>query len=249
MLLLVILKDRQQVLTTHVCMAMVLSHYNEWHSSHVCPQLWHVRGCSGARVVAKAHAGERVGVFARRAGRLEVVEYSELDPDQAAATDPRAPTPGRVTFACSRRCALRVAHTLASALMRNWTPPSRLYENGARKGAAGCTGKAILRPGSLALLYAMPARSRQGPAYLTGREWLTRHLLAPQGITACGCCRHGPAALQLEQRVHALLQHRVPGGHGDAHARGGALPPSAQGHPVRLGACAGRRHEGLVFRV
>ena len=41
-------------------------------------------------MVAKAHAGERVGVFARRAGRLEVVEYSELHPDQAAATDPRA---------------------------------------------------------------------------------------------------------------------------------------------------------------
>jgi len=46
-------------------------------------------------VVAKAHPGERVGVFARRAGRLEVVEYSELDPGQAASADPRAPPHGR----------------------------------------------------------------------------------------------------------------------------------------------------------
>ena len=44
----------------------------------------------GARVVAKASPGERVGVFARRAGRLEVVEYSELDPGEAASVDPRA---------------------------------------------------------------------------------------------------------------------------------------------------------------
>ncbi len=45
--------------------------------------------------MAKAHPGERVGVFARRAGRLEVVEYSELDPGQAASADPRAPPHGR----------------------------------------------------------------------------------------------------------------------------------------------------------
>lgn len=30
----------------------------------------------GARVVAKAYPAEKVGVFARRASRLEVVEYS-----------------------------------------------------------------------------------------------------------------------------------------------------------------------------
>lgn len=58
--------------------------------------------CSGARVVAKAYAGERVGVFARRTGRLEVVEYSELDPEQAAAMDPRASLPSQATFACGR---------------------------------------------------------------------------------------------------------------------------------------------------
>ena len=41
-----------------------------------------------ARVVAKAHPEEKVGVFARRGGRLEVVEYSELDPSEASAADP-----------------------------------------------------------------------------------------------------------------------------------------------------------------
>ena len=42
---------------------------------------------AGARVVAKAHPEERVGVFARRDGRIEVVEYSELDPAEASATE------------------------------------------------------------------------------------------------------------------------------------------------------------------
>lgn len=41
----------------------------------------------GARVVAKAGPEEKVGVFATRDGSLEVVEYSELDPEQAAAID------------------------------------------------------------------------------------------------------------------------------------------------------------------
>ncbi|PSC69582.1 UDP-N-acetylglucosamine diphosphorylase 1-like isoform B [Micractinium conductrix] len=41
-----------------------------------------------ARVVAKAYPEEKVGVFARRGGALEVVEYSELDPNEAAASDP-----------------------------------------------------------------------------------------------------------------------------------------------------------------
>ena len=42
----------------------------------------------GARVVAKAYPEEKVGVFARRNGRLEVVEYSELDPEEASAINP-----------------------------------------------------------------------------------------------------------------------------------------------------------------
>ena len=41
-------------------------------------------------MVAKAHANEAVGVFARAAGKLQVVEYSEMDPAEAASTDPGA---------------------------------------------------------------------------------------------------------------------------------------------------------------
>jgi len=42
----------------------------------------------GARVVAKAYPEERVGVFARRAGAVQVVEYSELHPEQACGVGP-----------------------------------------------------------------------------------------------------------------------------------------------------------------
>ncbi|KAF8060101.1 GLCNAC1PUT2 [Scenedesmus sp. PABB004] len=43
----------------------------------------------GARVLAKAHPGEKVGVFARdAAGRLQVLEYSELPPGLAESTLP-----------------------------------------------------------------------------------------------------------------------------------------------------------------
>ena len=42
----------------------------------------------GARVVAKAYPEEKVGVFAQRAGKLHVVEYSELDPTEASSVDP-----------------------------------------------------------------------------------------------------------------------------------------------------------------
>jgi UDP-N-acetylglucosamine/UDP-N-acetylgalactosamine diphosphorylase len=45
---------------------------------------------AGARVLKKAHPGEKVGVFVQRGARgaVEVVEYSEMDPAQEAATDP-----------------------------------------------------------------------------------------------------------------------------------------------------------------
>ena len=39
-------------------------------------------------MVAKAYPEERVGVFALRDHNLEVVEYSELDPQQATAVNP-----------------------------------------------------------------------------------------------------------------------------------------------------------------
>lgn len=43
---------------------------------------------AGARVVTKAYPQEKVGVFAQRGEAVEVVEYSELDPQEAAFTDP-----------------------------------------------------------------------------------------------------------------------------------------------------------------
>ncbi len=39
-------------------------------------------------MVAKAHPEEKVGVFARRGTHVEVVEYSEMDPQEAASVDP-----------------------------------------------------------------------------------------------------------------------------------------------------------------
>lgn len=43
----------------------------------------------GARVVAKAYPEEKVGVFAvDEAGNTAVVEYSEMDPAEAASVDP-----------------------------------------------------------------------------------------------------------------------------------------------------------------
>ena len=41
----------------------------------------------GAKVVSKAYPEEKVGVFAKQNGAYTVVEYSELHPDEASATD------------------------------------------------------------------------------------------------------------------------------------------------------------------
>ena len=41
-------------------------------------------------MVAKAYPEEKVGVFARRGAHVEVVEYSEVDPEEAASKDPGA---------------------------------------------------------------------------------------------------------------------------------------------------------------
>ena len=46
-------------------------------------------------MLSKAYPEERVGVFARKNGRVEVVEYSELDPKEAAATFDSEPLPER----------------------------------------------------------------------------------------------------------------------------------------------------------
>ena len=42
---------------------------------------------TGAKVVAKARADEKVGVFVRRGGRLQVVEYSEMRPEDCSAAE------------------------------------------------------------------------------------------------------------------------------------------------------------------
>ena len=56
--------------------------------------------CEGAKVVPKAYPEEKVGVFALREGQNVVVEYSELDPEEASATDS-----GEGSFcAFERRC-------------------------------------------------------------------------------------------------------------------------------------------------
>ncbi|GAB4820374.1 hypothetical protein N2152v2_007420 [Parachlorella kessleri] len=56
---------------------------------------------TGARVLVKAYPEEKVGVFARRNGALEVVEYSELDPADACAVDPAS---GELKFGWSNVC-------------------------------------------------------------------------------------------------------------------------------------------------
>lgn len=55
----------------------------------------------GARVLAKAYPEEKVGVFATRNGNLEVVEYSELPPAEAAAMDPST---GQLRYNWSNIC-------------------------------------------------------------------------------------------------------------------------------------------------
>ena len=55
----------------------------------------------GARVVAKSYPEEKVGVFAQRGGKLQVVEYSELDPIEACAEDP---TTGVLKYNWSNIC-------------------------------------------------------------------------------------------------------------------------------------------------
>ena len=42
-------------------------------------------------MLSKAHPEERVGVFARKDGMVEVVEYNELDPSEAVDGAAQAP--------------------------------------------------------------------------------------------------------------------------------------------------------------
>lgn len=57
-------------------------------------------------MVAKAYSEEKVGVFAQRGAAVEVVEYSELDPQEAASTDPSS---SRGTQPCSEILICRVS--------------------------------------------------------------------------------------------------------------------------------------------
>ena len=57
-------------------------------------------------MVAKAYPEEKVGVFAQRGAAVEVVEYSELDPQEAASIDPGS---SRGTQPCSEISICRVS--------------------------------------------------------------------------------------------------------------------------------------------
>ena len=48
--------------------------------------------------MAKAYPEEKVGVFAQRGEAVEVVEYSELDPQEAASVDTSMRTPPQRFF-------------------------------------------------------------------------------------------------------------------------------------------------------
>ena len=78
----------------------------------------HVGMCvlvTGSRVLAKAHPEERVGVFARTAGRLEVVEYSEMDPAEARSSDPsEGPSKSLPCAARARFLSWSASHVLSS---------------------------------------------------------------------------------------------------------------------------------------
>ncbi|KAG1673574.1 hypothetical protein FOA52_003874 [Chlamydomonas sp. UWO 241] len=64
----------------------------------------HSRGAEvGSKAVAKAHPEEKVGVFASRGGALAVLEYSELDPAVASASDPES-TSGALLYNWSNIC-------------------------------------------------------------------------------------------------------------------------------------------------
>jgi UDP-N-acetylglucosamine/UDP-N-acetylgalactosamine diphosphorylase len=62
---------------------------------------WEQQAECGARVLSKAHPHEKVGVFALRNGKLEVVEYSEIDHEQATSTDAET---GQLLFNWSNIC-------------------------------------------------------------------------------------------------------------------------------------------------
>lgn len=75
---------------------------------------------TGARVLAKAYPEEKVGVFAQHGSRIQVVEYSELDPHEAAAVETGEPT--------EHACMHRLAHLELPSLTRVLFAASNLAE-------------------------------------------------------------------------------------------------------------------------
>jgi UDP-N-acetylglucosamine/UDP-N-acetylgalactosamine diphosphorylase len=70
-------------------------------------------GEMSGKMVPKRDAGEKVGVFCRRGGRVEVVEYSDLPPALASATD----APGRLLH----RAGNIAVHLISTAFVERLT--------------------------------------------------------------------------------------------------------------------------------
>ena len=73
-------------------------------------------------MLSKAHPEERVGVFARKNGKVEVVEYSELDPSEAAATfDGKSPPSKLLAEGCCSTSLAAACAASAAALQKVWS--------------------------------------------------------------------------------------------------------------------------------
>ncbi|KAI8462664.1 MAG: nucleotide-diphospho-sugar transferase [Monoraphidium minutum] len=94
----------------------------------------------GARVLAKASPEEKVGVFAATPeGRLQVLEYSELDPAKASATDPAT---GQLYFNWSNICMHYFSIPWLEATVKALSGPGAAYHV-ARKAIPSKTGAKI----------------------------------------------------------------------------------------------------------
>lgn len=91
----------------------------------------------GARVVSKAYPEEKVGVFARKGGRLVVVEYSELDVAQATSVDPDS---GLLRYNWSNVCLHYFERQWLQDVAARLSKPSGVYHV-ARKQISSIDGK------------------------------------------------------------------------------------------------------------
>ena len=88
---------------------------------------------TGAKVVAKARADEKVGVFVRRGGRLQVVEYSEMTPQDSAATEA-----GEPSTCCCFQALPDWPHQCWVIMSHSWSPRSWTGHAKAPGFQAGC---------------------------------------------------------------------------------------------------------------